>query len=152
MRNFLIHLIILLFMAAHVSARTVGNATDSPAGASASASVTETVPDHVSVSGSAIKPRRRRFISQNDMLAIVDYHNQVRARVFPPAANMEYMVSDPRPITHPVRSGRVRSGRVGSGPVLSCPPAPLTHEFGNRCLIINQLNTEIWNYKPSFLY
>ncbi len=39
------------------------------------------------------KIRRKRYISQNDMLAILDYHNKVRGKVFPPAANMEYMVS-----------------------------------------------------------
>lgn len=39
------------------------------------------------------KSRRRRYISQNDMVAILDYHNKVRGRVFPPASNMEYMVS-----------------------------------------------------------
>lgn len=38
------------------------------------------------------KSRRKRWISQSDMLAILDYHNKVRANVFPPAANMEYMV------------------------------------------------------------
>ncbi|CAF98016.1 unnamed protein product [Tetraodon nigroviridis] len=38
------------------------------------------------------KIRKRRYISQNDMLAILDYHNKVRGRVFPPASNMEYMV------------------------------------------------------------
>lgn len=38
--------------------------------------------------------RRKRYISQNDMLAILDYHNKVRGKVFPPASNMEYMVSD----------------------------------------------------------
>ncbi|XP_026230735.1 peptidase inhibitor 15-like [Anabas testudineus] len=38
--------------------------------------------------------RRKRFISQQDMVAILDYHNQVRANVFPPAANMEFMVWD----------------------------------------------------------
>ncbi|KAM9350008.1 peptidase inhibitor 15-like [Symphorus nematophorus] len=38
--------------------------------------------------------RRRRYISQSDMVAILDYHNQVRASVFPPAANMEYMLWD----------------------------------------------------------
>uniref|UniRef100_A0A3Q3JWI4 SCP domain-containing protein n=1 Tax=Monopterus albus TaxID=43700 RepID=A0A3Q3JWI4_MONAL len=38
--------------------------------------------------------RRKRFISQADMVAILDYHNQVRASVFPPAANMEYMTWD----------------------------------------------------------
>lgn len=27
------------------------------------------------------------------MLAILDYHNKVRGKVFPPASNMEYMVS-----------------------------------------------------------
>lgn len=40
------------------------------------------------------KIRKRRYISQNDMLAILDYHNKVRGRVFPPASNMEYMVSE----------------------------------------------------------
>ncbi|KAB0399342.1 hypothetical protein E2I00_016809, partial [Balaenoptera physalus] len=40
------------------------------------------------------KARRKRYISQNDMIAILDYHNQVRGKVFPPAANMEYMVWD----------------------------------------------------------
>ncbi|KAF4022366.1 hypothetical protein G4228_013984 [Cervus hanglu yarkandensis] len=38
------------------------------------------------------KTRRKRYISQNDMIAILDYHNQVRGKVFPPAANMEYMM------------------------------------------------------------
>lgn len=38
------------------------------------------------------KARQKRYISQNDMIAILDYHNQVRGKVFPPAANMEYMV------------------------------------------------------------
>ncbi|KAI1243457.1 hypothetical protein IHE44_0001078 [Lamprotornis superbus] len=37
------------------------------------------------------KARRKRYISQNDMIAILDYHNQVRGKVFPPASNMEYM-------------------------------------------------------------
>ncbi|XP_071341422.1 peptidase inhibitor 15-A [Trachinotus anak] len=40
------------------------------------------------------KSRRKRYISQNDMLAILDYHNKVRGKVFPPASNMEYMVWD----------------------------------------------------------
>lgn len=38
--------------------------------------------------------RRRRSISQEDMLAILHYHNKVRAKVFPPASNMEYMVRE----------------------------------------------------------
>ncbi|KPP77481.1 peptidase inhibitor 15-like [Scleropages formosus] len=40
------------------------------------------------------KARRRRYISQNDMIAILDYHNKVRGKVFPPASNMEYMLWD----------------------------------------------------------
>ncbi|MCJ8744740.1 hypothetical protein PDJAM_G00121960, partial [Pangasius djambal] len=88
MRNFLFDLI-LLFIASHVSARTVKNETDLPTGVNTT--VAESVEDQVSMS--VIKSRRKRYISQSDMLAIVDYHNQVRARVFPPAANMEYMVS-----------------------------------------------------------
>lgn len=42
----------------------------------------------------AARVRRRRYISQDDMLAILDYHNKVRGKVFPPASNMEYMVSE----------------------------------------------------------
>ncbi|KAL1006278.1 hypothetical protein UPYG_G00070170 [Umbra pygmaea] len=38
--------------------------------------------------------RRKRYISQNDMLSILDYHNKVRGKVFPPASNMEYMTWD----------------------------------------------------------
>ncbi|KAF4793310.1 Peptidase inhibitor R3HDML [Turdus rufiventris] len=40
--------------------------------------------------------RRRRHLSAHDMGVILDYHNQVRAQVSPPAANMEYMVWDER--------------------------------------------------------
>lgn len=36
---------------------------------------------------------QKRFLSRHDMSMILDYHNQVRAQVSPPAANMEYMVS-----------------------------------------------------------
>ncbi|KAK9403219.1 peptidase inhibitor 15 [Crotalus adamanteus] len=45
-------------------------------------------------SASFPKIRKKRYISQNDMIAILDYHNQVRGKVFPPASNMEYMVWD----------------------------------------------------------
>ncbi|KAF7240943.1 Peptidase inhibitor R3HDML [Varanus komodoensis] len=38
------------------------------------------------------RTRRKRYISPRDMSALLDYHNQVRAQVSPPAANMEYMV------------------------------------------------------------
>lgn len=41
---------------------------------------------------SAPRARRKRFISSKDMTALLDYHNRVRSQVFPPAANMEYMV------------------------------------------------------------
>ncbi|XP_072553188.1 peptidase inhibitor R3HDML [Salminus brasiliensis] len=40
--------------------------------------------------------RRKRYISSKDMTALLDYHNRVRSQVFPPAANMEYMVWDER--------------------------------------------------------
>ncbi|NXU68613.1 CRSPL inhibitor, partial [Horornis vulcanius] len=40
--------------------------------------------------------RRRRYLSPHDMSVILDYHNQARAQVSPPAANMEYMVWDER--------------------------------------------------------
>ncbi|XP_064202524.1 peptidase inhibitor 15-like [Anguilla rostrata] len=50
--------------------------------------------DHRTEQATVAKTRRRRYISQNDMIEILDYHNQVRANVFPPASNMEYMVWD----------------------------------------------------------
>ncbi|KAF5908988.1 peptidase inhibitor 15-like, partial [Clarias magur] len=89
MRNLLINLI-LLSIAGHVGARAVQNSTGLQTGVNVTG--TEGLEDQVSVS--EIRSRRKRYISQSDMLAIVDYHNQVRARVFPPAANMEYMVWD----------------------------------------------------------
>ncbi|KAJ7413065.1 Peptidase inhibitor R3HDML [Willisornis vidua] len=42
------------------------------------------------------RSRRKRYLSPHDMSVILDYHNQVRAHVSPPAANMEYMVWDER--------------------------------------------------------
>lgn len=39
------------------------------------------------------RSRRKRYLSPRDMSVILDYHNQARAQVSPPAANMEYMVS-----------------------------------------------------------
>ncbi|XP_066532593.1 cysteine-rich secretory protein LCCL domain-containing 1 isoform X2 [Hoplias malabaricus] len=41
-----------------------------------------------------MKPRGKRAISSGDMQAILDLHNKLRAQVYPPAANMEYMVWD----------------------------------------------------------
>lgn len=43
-------------------------------------------------SGGEPRSRRKRYISSRDMKALLDYHNRVRSQVFPPAANMEYMV------------------------------------------------------------
>nr|XP_005491353.1 peptidase inhibitor R3HDML [Zonotrichia albicollis] len=57
-----------------------------PAGAAAGLLRAEGVP----------RGRRKRFLSPQDMGVILDYHNQVRAQVSPPAANMEYMVWDER--------------------------------------------------------
>ncbi|XP_076840191.1 peptidase inhibitor R3HDML [Brachyhypopomus gauderio] len=42
------------------------------------------------------RSRSRRHISSRDMTALLDYHNRVRSQVFPPAANMEYMMWDGR--------------------------------------------------------
>ena len=67
-------------------------------GANSLPSANSTAPDAAAHSygtdtTSISKSRKRRYISQNDMLAILDYHNKVRGKVFPPASNMEYMVS-----------------------------------------------------------
>ncbi|XP_006839412.1 PREDICTED: peptidase inhibitor R3HDML [Chrysochloris asiatica] len=37
---------------------------------------------------------QKRYISALDISALLDYHNSIRASVYPPAANMEYMVWD----------------------------------------------------------
>lgn len=38
------------------------------------------------------RPRGKRAISHSDMQLILDLHNKLRAQVYPPASNMEYMV------------------------------------------------------------
>ncbi|XP_063743408.1 R3H domain containing-like isoform X1 [Eleginops maclovinus] len=38
--------------------------------------------------------RRKRDISSREINALLDYHNRVRSQVFPPAANMEFMLWD----------------------------------------------------------
>ncbi|KAJ8390203.1 hypothetical protein AAFF_G00109420 [Aldrovandia affinis] len=42
------------------------------------------------------RSRRKRYISTSDQSALLDYHNHARSQVFPPAANMEYMLWDER--------------------------------------------------------
>ena len=41
---------------------------------------------------SAPHSRSKRAISSREINALLDYHNRVRSQVFPPAANMEFMV------------------------------------------------------------
>ncbi|XP_035765143.1 peptidase inhibitor R3HDML [Neolamprologus brichardi] len=41
-----------------------------------------------------VMSRRKPAISPREMNALLDYHNRVRSQVFPPAANMEYMLWD----------------------------------------------------------
>lgn len=41
-----------------------------------------------------VKSRGKRAISEADMHLILDLHNKLRGQVYPPASNMEYMVSD----------------------------------------------------------
>lgn len=36
--------------------------------------------------------RHKRAVSSREINALLDYHNRVRSQVFPPAANMEFMV------------------------------------------------------------
>lgn len=52
--------------------------------------------------GTAVRPQRglemfwyprKHHISALDIVTLLDYHNHIRASVYPPAANMEYMVS-----------------------------------------------------------
>ncbi|XP_039207864.1 peptidase inhibitor R3HDML [Crotalus tigris] len=50
---------------------------------------------HISIHGVS-KIRKKRYIFSREMSTLLGYHNQVRAQVSPPAANMEYMVWDER--------------------------------------------------------
>ncbi|XP_034058485.1 peptidase inhibitor R3HDML [Gymnodraco acuticeps] len=43
---------------------------------------------------SAAETPRRREVSSREINALLDYHNRVRSQVFPPAANMEFMLWD----------------------------------------------------------
>lgn len=54
----------------------------------------ETRPDFRTLAGAVGAPRsrRKRAISSREINALLDYHNRVRSQVFPPAANMEFMV------------------------------------------------------------
>lgn len=82
--------LLLLLVASDAGAWTVKNATDTLAGANITINKTKVEDNGLA---SIPKSRQKRYISQHDMMAILDYHNKVRANVFPPAANMEYMVS-----------------------------------------------------------
>lgn len=82
---------LLLLIASDASAWIIRNATETLTGTKITVNKTEMENDGLA---SMPKSRRKRYISQSDMIAILDYHNNVRANVFPPAANMEYMVSD----------------------------------------------------------
>lgn len=83
--------LLLLFIASDASAWIIKNATETLTGINMTIDKSEMENDGLA---SMPKSRRKRYISQGDMIAILDYHNQVRANVFPPAANMEYMVSN----------------------------------------------------------
>lgn len=55
-------------------------------GTGAAAAAAEAQPDVRTLS------RRRRAVSSREIRALLDFHNQVRSQVVPPAANMELMV------------------------------------------------------------
>uniref|UniRef100_A0A673L2V7 Peptidase inhibitor 15-like n=1 Tax=Sinocyclocheilus rhinocerous TaxID=307959 RepID=A0A673L2V7_9TELE len=83
--------LLLLLIASDASAWIIRNATETLTGTNITINKSEMGTDGLA---SMPKSRRKRYISQSDMIAILDYHNKVRANVFPPAANMEYMVWD----------------------------------------------------------
>ncbi|XP_020826698.1 peptidase inhibitor 15 [Phascolarctos cinereus] len=85
--------VLLFSFLCETSAVVLLNATDSSSPTNNFTDIEAALKAHLD-SADLPKARRKRYISQNDMIAILDYHNQVRGKVFPPAANMEYMVWD----------------------------------------------------------
>ncbi|XP_044513882.1 cysteine-rich secretory protein LCCL domain-containing 1 isoform X1 [Gracilinanus agilis] len=85
--------VLLFSLLCETSAIVLLNATDSSSPTNNFTDIEAALKAHLD-SADLPKARRKRYISQNDMIAILDYHNQVRGKVFPPAANMEYMVWD----------------------------------------------------------
>ncbi|MFT7804700.1 peptidase inhibitor R3HDML [Arapaima gigas] len=76
------------------SAAVPANASDCPVSAAVGTAVEHELRNLPNVS--IPRGRRKRYISSRDMSSLLDYHNRVRSQVFPPAANMEYMVWDQR--------------------------------------------------------
>ncbi|MGH0124969.1 UNVERIFIED_CONTAM: hypothetical protein FKN15_005520 [Acipenser sinensis] len=84
---------LVMCIACGASAWVVTNSTDTLSAPSNVTDIGSALKHHLD-SANIPKTRRRRYISQDDMIAILDYHNKVRGKVFPPASNMEYMVWD----------------------------------------------------------
>ncbi|MGH0161465.1 UNVERIFIED_CONTAM: hypothetical protein FKN15_061035 [Acipenser sinensis] len=85
---------LVMCIACGASAWVVTNSTDTLSEPSNFTDIGSALKHHLD-SANIPKTRRRRYISQDDMIAILDYHNKVRGnQVFPPASNMEYMVWD----------------------------------------------------------
>ncbi|KAI9515598.1 hypothetical protein NQZ68_023248 [Dissostichus eleginoides] len=73
---------------------------------------------------SAAESRRRRDVSSREINALLDYHNRVRSQVFPPAANMEFMVRE----------------RCGEGPLWDEGLAKSADSWASRC---------VWDHGPT---
>lgn len=86
------HLLAFIFLCVHCATSALA-VTVTAALSSAPHAANSSSADAGTDGGSSSKSRRKRYISQTDMVAILDYHNKVRGKVFPPASNMEYMVS-----------------------------------------------------------
>ncbi|XP_041103456.1 peptidase inhibitor 15-like [Polyodon spathula] len=84
---------LVMCIACGASAWVVTNSTDTLSAPRNATDIGSALKHHLD-SANIHKTRRRRYISQDDMIAILDYHNKVRGKVFPPASNMEYMVWD----------------------------------------------------------
>ncbi|MBN3295238.1 PI15 inhibitor, partial [Amia calva] len=84
---------LLVYLACGASALVVANSTDALSSASNFTDIGSALKHHLD-STNIPKTRRRRYIPQDDIIAILDYHNKIRGKVFPPASNMEYMVWD----------------------------------------------------------
>ncbi|XP_056154976.1 R3H domain containing-like [Lampris incognitus] len=85
---------VILWTTPYMGATTVFSASASPLHQTKASFKTQSQFWNLTSGADMLHGRRKRAISSREINALLDYHNRVRSQVFPPAANMEYLVWD----------------------------------------------------------